>query len=455
MNHGIKSWLNQANGLVFCLYTILAAFGTYSCMYAFRKPFAVATFADYELLGVDYKIWLITAQVIGYTTSKFLGIKVVSELKKQARAISTIVLVVIAELALLGFAITPAPFNILFLFLNGLPLGMVWGIVFSYLEGRRYTEVLGAGLCVSFIFSSGFVKSIGKWLMLEFNVGPFWMPFTTGLIFLIPLIVFQILLDQTPEPNQDDIAQRTERVPMNGWSRVEMIKRFGPGLFVLVLTYMALTAFRDFRDNFAAEIWTSLGYGASPGIFTYTEIPIALGVLVIMSLVMLIKNNLHALMANHLIIVTGFFLLGFGTVLFNNAVIGPVAWMTMVGFGLYLGYVPFNSIFFDRLIAAFRSAGNVGFLIYLADSFGYLGSVGVMFYKNFGHPNITWLTFFKNGAIVVGFIGIISTIVSMLYFYFIHKKNVQSGKPGFKIILKKHKVNNFIFETQNNKTLEK
>ena len=67
--------------------------------------------------------------------------------------------------------------------LNGLPLGMIWGLVFSYLEGRRQTELLGAGLSVSFIFSSGVVKSVGKVLMQDFGVTQMWMPFLTGLIF--------------------------------------------------------------------------------------------------------------------------------------------------------------------------------------------------------------------------------------------------------------------------------
>jgi len=35
----------------------------------------------------------------------------------------------------------------------------------------------------------------------------------------------------------------------------------------------------------------------------------------------------------------------------------------------------------DRLIAAFGSAANAGFFIYIADSFGYLGSVGALIFR--------------------------------------------------------------------------
>jgi len=305
---------------------------------------------------------------------------------------------------------------------------MIWGVVFSYLEGRKTTELLGAGLCVSFIFSSGFVKSVGKWLILDFGVSEFWMPSFTGLIFVLPLLLFVFLLDQIPNPNPEDLAERTERKPMSGSERWKMFKSFSLGLILLIVAYMVLTAFRDFRDNFAAEIWNSLGYGSSAEIFTLTEIPISFVVLVGIGLMILIRNNFKALMVNHFIIILGFFLIGASTFLFEASVISPIVWITLVGLGLYAGYVPFNSILFERMIAAFKSAANVGFLIYLADSFGYLGSVGVLFYKNFSFPDISWLAFFKSGSIMVSLVGMILTSSSMIYFY--HKYKRKTSRVG-------------------------
>ena len=40
----LTSWLEKAPAPVFAAYAIAAAFTTYFCMYAFRKPFAAATF---------------------------------------------------------------------------------------------------------------------------------------------------------------------------------------------------------------------------------------------------------------------------------------------------------------------------------------------------------------------------------------------------------------------------
>jgi hypothetical protein len=58
---------------------------------------------------------------------------------------------------------------------------------------------------------------------------------------------------------------------------------------------------------------------------------------------------------------------------------------------LYMVYVPFNGILFDRLLAALNERGNVGFLFYTADFCGYLGSVLVLLIKNFGKNPISWL----------------------------------------------------------------
>ena len=172
--------LSEADPWTFSVYCIVAAFTTYFCMYAFRKPFTAATYENAYVWGIGLKTVLVAAQVSGYTISKFLGIKFVSELPARYRAAAILVLIGIAEIALFLFAITPAPYNAFWLFVNGLPLGMVFGFVLAFLEGRRLTEALSAGLCASFIISSGVVKSVGQSLIQNWNVSEFWMPFCDG-----------------------------------------------------------------------------------------------------------------------------------------------------------------------------------------------------------------------------------------------------------------------------------
>ncbi len=330
-------------------------------------------------------------------------------------------MVSIAAVSWLLFAIVPRPYNIIFLMTNGFPLGLVWGLVFGFLEGRRMTEVLGASLSVSFIFSAGLCRSVGAYLIRDWGVSETWMPFAACCVFVIPLLLFLLLIDQLPPPTPEDEALRTKRQPMNREERIRFLYTFLPGIILFVLAYMLLTTFRDFRENFSADVWKALNYGNLPGIYARTETPVSIFVLIIIGSLMLIKNNKMALMINHIIIIIGMLLIGCATFLFQQKYIDAPLWMILIGVGLYLGYVPFNSIFFDRLIAAFKYIGTVGFIMYVADAFGYLGSVGVLFVKEFGYTTTSWLDFFINAGYITSAFGTILIAGSMTYFHFKHK----------------------------------
>ncbi|MDR4955192.1 DUF5690 family protein [Chryseobacterium sp. ES2] len=393
-----------------------AAFGVYFCMYGFRKPFTVASFEELSYFGVDYKILIIIAQAVGYFISKFIGIKFISELKPQKRLTYLFVFIGIAELALLGFAAVPAPYNILFMLINGIPLGMIWGIVFSYIEGRKTTEIIGLFLCSSFVVSSGFTKSAGKFLMDTFSVSEFWMPFSAGLIFIIPLILFGLLLERIPQPSDEDILLKNKRQPLNGSERKALIQQFFVPIVCIIFLYISLTVLRDFRDNFNREIWDGLHFSFDSSIFTLTEIPIAVMVLVILSFMVKVKNNKKAFAYYHYILFAGILTVGLSTYLFQQGSLSPFLWMTISGFGMYICYIPFNGIYFDRMIAAFEIKGNVGFLIYIVDSFGYLGSVLVLLYKNFGSAQTSWLTFYINLNYIITITVLILSVVAFLAF---------------------------------------
>jgi MFS family permease len=399
------------------LYAAVTVFLTYTMVFGFRKSFTVATFDGITVAGYSYKTILVISQMLGYMLAKFYGIKYISELKRHGRGQIIMLLTVISWLSWLFFALVPAPYNIVFLFINGFPLGMLWGVVFSYVEGRRSTDFIGATLAVSFIFASGFVKTVGAWLMLNFGITEFWVPFYTGLVFAAPLLLFVYLIEKIPSPDDKDIAYRTARVPMLAQDRKNFIRIFLPGLIACILIYAFATIFRDMRDNFSAEMWKEMGFFDKPELFAKTETPITIIILLLIGSMVMIKDSFKALMLSHFFIGLGFIIAGFSSYLFTNQNISPIWWMTLVGLGLYMVYIPFNSVFFDRLIAAFKHTGNVGFLIYLADSFGYVGSVGVMLSKEIFKVQLNWVTFFSNSVIWLSLVGLALTIFSSVYFY--------------------------------------
>jgi len=416
----LKTKLKQAPSWVFILYVSVSAFSVYTCMYGFRKPFTSASFEGIKLWGINYKSILVISQAIGYMISKFVGIRFIAGMQPQKRAANIIKLIVTSWLALLLFAVVPAPYNFIFIFINALPLGMIWGLVFGFVEGRRTTELMGAVLATSFIFASGLAKTVGKWLMLDLHVSEWWMPFAAGGIFIVPLLISTWLLKQTPSPTADDIAHRTVRLPMDKAQRKNFIMHFGFALIPVIIAYVMLTILRDFSEDFANELWTETGYQNNAGIFAQTSTLISVMILAVIGGFFLIKNNYKAFQLNHTIIIIGFALAAVATFLYHLHYISPVIWIVCAASGLYLGYVPYNCFYFERMLAAYKVPGNVGFVIYIADAFGYMGTVIVLLVKELVHFKYSWVDFFTMlfytaaaGGILLVLFG--STLFAKLY----------------------------------------
>ncbi len=372
---------------------VLAAFGAYFCMYAFRKPFTTAGYNDLEFWGLDYKAVLVTAQVLGYTLSKFLGIKIVAELPPQRRPAVLLGLIAIAEVALVLFGITPAPFNVIWLFCNGVPLGMVFGLVLGFLEGRQHTEVLAAGLCSSFIVADGVTKSAGATL-LNVGVSEQWMPAVTGLLFVPPLLLFTWMLTRIPAPSRADVAARSERAPMNGSERWAFFLRYAVGLSLLVLVYLLITILRSVRADFAPEIWAGLQESVPADTFAWSEIAVAAGVLILCGSAVYIRDNRRGFFFGLVLALGGVVLVAATLIGLHAGRLPPFAFMVLHGIGLYLPYIAVHTTIFERLIAMTRDRGTIGYLMSLADAFGYLGYVGVLVARNALGPAEDFLTFF-------------------------------------------------------------
>jgi Family of unknown function (DUF5690) len=215
---------------------------------------------------------------------------------------------------------------------------------------------------------------------------------------------------------------------MSAAERGAFLKIYAPGVILLVISYVLLTAFRDFRDNFAAEIWTALGYGKEAGIFTASELPVAVISLLALAAVMVVRDNLRALMVIHGIVFAGFVLLGISTLAFQAHLLAPLPWMILAGAGLYMAYTPFNAMLFDRLIAVSGRIGTAGFLIYVADASGYVGSCALLLWRDFGLMRMNWLQVFTVSAYGASLIG--ASLVGLSALYFLRKARRASRVDG-------------------------
>jgi len=416
MNTRIARWLATARPFAFSVFAGVVAFSCYFAMYAFRKPYTAAAFEGEEVFGgFALKSALLISQTFGYALSKFLGIKFVTELPSSRRAVALLGLIGVSWMALLAFAVLPPAGRVVAMFVNGLPLGMIWGLVFRFLEGRRTSDALGAVLSASYILASGAVKSVGRWLLTR-GVSELWMPFVTGLLFIPVILVTTWLLSLMPPPTATEEALRTRRTRMTAKERHAFFFAFAPGLTLITLMAMVLTAFRDVRDNFAREVWDALGYAEAPAVFTLSEIPVTVVVLLALGLVVVIRDDRRAFLLQMGMMVGGMGLILLSTLAFEVGLLGGAAWMVLIGIGLYIAYVPPGCFLFDRLIGATRFVGTAVYMIFVTDAFGYAASVGVLLYRHFFEADLNWLSFLRLFAYFTGVVGTVAFGGALGYF---------------------------------------
>ncbi len=418
----IQSWLETAPPRWFVAYAVLAAFATYFCMYAFRKPFAAAKYEGLAFFDteVDFKTILVISQIIGYALSKYVGIKVCSEISRNNLARFLVGLILFAEFALLLFGLVPEQFKVAAIFLNGIPLGMVWGSVSRYLEGRRATEVMFAGLSCSYIVSSSSVKAFGTWLM-DRGIEQFWMPVIAGACFLPFFIMAVYLLNQLPQPSAADIADRSKRSVMNSSERWKFFRTFLPAMLMLLLVYFFLTAYRDFRDSYTPRIFEALGYDTKPDLFIKADWPVAFAVMAALAGLNLFRDHRRGLIAVFAVMLLGIVLMGGATLLHDFKMISGLWWMILVGMGAYLAYVPYGAVLFERVIASTKVAGTAVFAIYLHDAIGYTGSVTVQLYKNLGQGELDYYQFLRGFTWLLCGLGLVCFVASCIYLMSKHK----------------------------------
>lgn len=409
---------------LFVLWAGGTALLSYSLVYALRKPFTAAEFDGLEVAGMDYKIVVSIIQLVGYVCAKLLGIKYISELKPEGRLKFIIGSAALSEVSLLAFGLLPTPYNICALFFNGLSLGCMWGVIFSFLEGRRTTDILASIMGVSMALSSGVAKSLGLYAMHDLGVSEFWMPALIG-AFAFPLLCLMgWMMTKFPAPTAADIAARTKRVTLDGHQRWQLFVKFMPLLLMLFGANLLLTVQRDIKEDFIVCIIDVSQ--VSSWAFAYLDSIATVVLLGAFALLSAVGNHLRALC---LILI--FTAIGMGIIAFLGAEgaalnIPTTAWLFLQTFCIDIAYLSFQTIFFERFIACFKVKGNVGFFIITIDFVGYLGTLALLTYKEFMAPHVDWTSFYNGMSVYVGVACCLAFAGSIVYI--IRTKYLNAGE---------------------------
>ncbi|MDR3119613.1 MAG: DUF5690 family protein [Mediterranea sp.] len=397
----IRNHQKSGSDLLFIIWAGGGVLIAYFLVYALRKTFTASTFDGLTLWGLDYKVAISICQIMGYLLSKYCGIKIVSELKRKRRLPAIILSAVGAELSLVLFGAIPYPFNFFCLFFNGLSLGCMWGFLFSYIEGRRLTDILASFLGVSMVISSGAAKSLGLHV-LSFNAGPFWMPAVIGGMALPLLIGISFLLDRLPEPTPEEKREKSERVPLDKAQRGELLKKYAVYLVPLLAVNILYTVLRDVKEDFLVDIIKYTDIHLSSFLFFRMDAVVTVLLLVLLGSMIRVKNNRCALTILLMLMFSGSAVVFLSSVFFKGLSAMPIVWLFLQSMGIYTTYLAFQTVFFDRFIACFRIRGNVGFFIYISDFLGYLASCLFLFGKSLFNVRVNWLDYYNMLGVAVG-----------------------------------------------------
>lgn len=413
----------KMSDFLFILWAGGAALLSYSFVYALRKPYTAASFEDFEVFDVDYKVVVTVVQIIGYALSKLIGIKLISELKSKHRLKFIIGSVLLAELSLVLFGLLPAPYNIAAMFFNGLSLGCMWGVIFSFLEGRRLTDILASLMGVSMIISSGLAKSFGLYVMNTLHVNEFWMPAVIGGVALPFLGLLGYLLNRLPAPSAEDINTKTERKTLNGAERWELFRNFLPFLSLIFIANIVLVVLRDIKEDFLVNIVDTSQH--SNWMFAQVDSIVTLLILIVFGLMVFVRSNIKALSMLLIFIILGMGVMSFISFRFEELKMDIVLWLFIQSMCLYLAFLTFQTLFFDRFIACFKIRGNVGFFIVLIDFLGYVGTAIVLLIKELVGSSINWLNFYNLMAGYVGIFCAMIFITSLVYLQLRYKRDLK------------------------------
>lgn len=431
---------------LFVLWAGGTALLSYSLVYALRKPFTAAEFEGLQVCGMDYKIAVSIIQLLGYVCAKLLGIKYISELKPEGRLKFIIGSAALSEISLIAFGLLPIPYNIVALFFNGLSLGCMWGVIFSFLEGRRTTDILASIMGVSMALSSGVAKSLGLYALYDLHVSEFWMPALIGAV-AFPLLCFTgWMMTRFPKPTAADIASRSVRVTLNGKQRWELFRRFMPVLLMLFAANLLLTVQRDVKEDFIVciiDVSTMSSWA-----FAQIDSIATLILLATFALLATTYDHLKVLCILLVLSTVGMGALAFLGANFHQIGLPTTVWLFLQSLCLDMAYLSFQTIFFERFIACFKIKGNVGFFIITIDFVGYLGTLALLLFKEFYASHIDWQSFYNHMSLWIGVVCCITFVGSLIYM--IHTKKRKQSLTAEKIETKECETK----ETAEEATLE-
>ena len=209
------------------------------------------------------------------------------------------------------------------------------------------------------------------------------MPAVTGLVYLVPTIIVIVLASAIPVPSKDEQEIHSQRRPMTRQDQKNFIKKFWPGLTLLILLELSVFVLMTIRDLFQSEIWSELfpEQRVDSSVYLATELPVTILTILSMCLLSFIKSSRTSVILQHGVFVWCGCVMFASQVLFDAEIIGPVTWFIAIGYCTMMTYSPITSMLVDRLFGAMQVTGTVTFTMNLSAMVTNFGTIALLLFK--------------------------------------------------------------------------
>jgi hypothetical protein len=164
------------------------------------------------------------------------------------------------------------------------------------------------------------------------------------------------------------------------------------------------------------NFFEGFGTDENASIFTISEIIVGFWMFIPIGIMMLFSLSIWNLVAYHALIWVGLTCLLILTIIYDSGKMEGVYFMVISGVCTFTAEMPFNSILGDLIIALFKTKANSGFFMYITDSFGYMSSIFILFIKNFGAPQLSWVDFYLTCSYVMSITSLSLSTLSCAYY---------------------------------------
>ena len=373
---------------------------------------------DDILLNIPLKDWLSYAFTIGFFVGKWPAYKYVPSITRSQRPRVLIVLFIGASFCLTGLlpyqGPYSAPLKIISVLIGSIFCSAIFGVEFTYLEGRSNGDVFIAAVNTVVFFGSSLCRAIGA-ALIRGGVPGRWMPILAVTLYSPITILSLYCLDAMPNPTEADIASMGERTIMASSEKSAFISNHAFGLTPLLLGFAFAAGFRFLRDFFALEIYREV-LDREPEPLDYLLADWIGGAFCIASLLAMsrVTDNVRVLMLLLCMFAGGGLIIGLATFLFQREWISPELWIISIGVGLTCTITPFSGSLFDRIMACTRTKGTATFLINFGDAVAYVGVFLSLAYKTFS-DGTSYEALFLTGCRVFTLILLITGALSTMY----------------------------------------